>query len=68
MYSKKKLETQNKIYSLFSCLSIIWATLEAQLVKNLPAMGRPEFDPWVGKIPREEGMATHSSIIQNTAV
>ena len=22
--------------------------------------GRPEFDPWVGKIPLEEGMATHS--------
>ena len=21
------------------------------MVKNLPAMGRPEFDPWVGKIP-----------------
>ena len=21
------------------------------MVKNLPAVGRPEFDPWVGKIP-----------------
>ena len=38
------------------------------MVKNLPAMGRPEFDPWVGKIPLEEGMATHSSTIQNIAV
>ena len=24
----------------------------AQLVKNLPAMGRPGLHPWVGKIPR----------------
>ena len=23
-----------------------------QLVKNLPEIGRPGFDPWVGKIPR----------------
>ena len=23
---------------------------------------RREFDPWMGKIPLEEGMATHSSI------
>ena len=25
--------------------------------------GRPEFESWVGKIPLEEGMATHSSIL-----
>ena len=25
--------------------------------------GRPGFDPWVGKIPLEEGVATHSSIL-----
>ena len=28
-----------------------WASLVAQLVKNMPVMGKPEFDPWVGKIP-----------------
>ena len=28
-----------------------WASLVAQLVKNLPASGRPGFSPWVGKIP-----------------
>ena len=27
------------------------ASLVAQMVKNLPACGRPGFDPWVGKIP-----------------
>ena len=32
-------------------LQYSWASLEAQMVKNLPACGRPGFDPWVGKIP-----------------
>ena len=35
----------------------------AQLVKNLLAIRRLGFDPWVGKIPLEKGMATHSSIL-----
>ena len=38
------------------------SSLVAQLVKNLPAMQRPGFDPWVGKISLEEGMATDYSI------
>ena len=28
-----------------------WASLVAQTVKNLPAVRRPGFHPWVGKIP-----------------
>ena len=35
----------------------------AQVVKNLPAMQETQFDPWIGKIPLEKGMATHSSIL-----
>ena len=36
-----------------------WASLVAQLVKNPPAMWRPGFDPWVGKIPwRRESLPT----------
>ena len=31
-------------------LQYSWASLVAQLVKNLPQYGRPGFDPWVGKI------------------
>ena len=27
------------------------ASLVAHMVKNLPAMWKTEFDPWVGKIP-----------------
>ena len=38
------------------------ASLVAQMVKNLVKCGRPGFDPWVGKDPLEESMATHSSI------
>ena len=37
-----------------SCLviraNVIYHFLAAQMVKNLPAMRRPRFDPWVGKI------------------
>ena len=39
------------------------ASLVAQMVKNLVKCGRPGFDPWVGKDPLEESMATHSSIL-----
>ena len=36
-----------------------WASLIAQLVKNPPAMRRPQFDFWVGKIPwRTERLPT----------
>ena len=33
-----------------SPLQYSWASLVAQMVKNLLQCGRPEFDPWVGKI------------------
>ena len=39
------------------------ASLVAQRLKRLPACGRPGFHPWVGKIPLEKEMATHSSIL-----
>ena len=35
----------------------------AQSLKNHLQCRRSGFDPWVGKIPLEEGMATHSSIL-----
>jgi len=36
-----------------------WAPLVATLVKNLPAIWRPGFNPWVGKIPwRRERLPT----------
>ena len=35
----------------------------AELVKNLPAMQETQFEPWVGKIPLEKEMATHSNML-----
>ena len=32
-------------------LQYSWVSLVAQLVKNPPALWRPGFDPWVGRIP-----------------
>ena len=29
----------------------MWASLIAQMGKNLPAIRRPGFNPWIGKIP-----------------
>ena len=46
-----------------SFCGLIWASLVAQLVKNLPA----KRETWVRSLgwedPLEEGMATHSSIL-----
>ena len=47
------------VYFLRDC----WAPLVAQMVRNLPPVGRPGFNPWAGKIALEEGMATHSSFL-----
>ena len=46
-------------------LQYSWASLVVQTVKNPTAMldCRSGFDPWLRKIPLEEGMATHSSIL-----
>ena len=44
-------------------LQFSWASLVAQLVKNLPAMQETpvQFQGWVG--PLKKGKATHSSIL-----
>ena len=42
-------------------LQYSWASFVAQQVKNLPAMGRPGFDLWLGKILwRRERLPTPS--------
>ena len=44
----------------------VWASQVVLVVKNPPANARDKrfgFEPWVGKIPLEEGMATHSGIL-----
>ena len=48
-------------------LQFSWASLVAQLVKNLPQCGRPGFDPWVGKIPwRKERLPTPVFCLENS--
>ena len=39
------------------------ASLVVQMVKSLPAVQETWFGPWVGKIPLEKEIATHSSIL-----
>ena len=47
----------------FGYLSLsVWASLVAQLVKNLPAMQETWVQTPGGKDPLKKGMATHSSI------
>ena len=60
-----KLRTPNLIrnkkhsFPFFPGVSDLWASLVAQLVKNLPAMWRPGFNPWVWNIPwRRERLPT----------
>ena len=40
--------SMHAVRCMYAC---IWASLVVQMVKNLPACGRPGFNPWVGKIP-----------------
>ena len=44
-------------------LQYSWASLEAQLVKNLPEMQETWIQPVGWEDPLEKGMATHSSIL-----
>ena len=61
---KLKLTLQSGVLCTIYCMYVIfWASLEAQMVKNLPATQ----ETWVQSLgwedPLEEGMATHSSIL-----
>ena len=56
-------EGQHPEPSHYTALAQYWASLVAQMVKNLPAMG----ETWVQSLgqedPLEEGMPTYSSIL-----
>ena len=43
--------------------SVVWASLAAQTVKNLPAMQETQVQSLSWEDPLEKGMATHSSIL-----
>ena len=42
---------KNLSFVFWGVLTLLWASLVAQLVKNRLQCGRTGFDPWVGKIP-----------------
>ena len=46
-------------------LQYSWASLVAQSLKNLPAMQRPGFDPWVGKIPQRTARQPNPVFLEN---
>ena len=48
------------------CISMYRASLVAQTVKNLPAMWRPGFNPWVGKIPWRRAWQLQYSCLENS--
>ena len=43
--------------------SSFWASLVAQMVNSLPAVGKTRVDPQAGKIPLRKEMAAPSSIL-----
>ena len=42
---------------------LVWASLVAQMVKNLPAIQETRVQSLGGEDPLEKGMATHSNIL-----
>ena len=59
----RRPEAKDERHKFHIPLGARWASLVAQLVKNLPTM----LETWVGSLgwegPLEKGMATHSSIL-----
>ena len=52
----------------FSPLDLLCrASLVAQMIRNLPATGRPQFDPWVRKIPWRRESSLYS-VLKETFV
>ena len=61
LFNKSKIICLKKINQLD--IPFPWASLMAQLVKNLPAMQETRVQSLGWEDPQEEGMATHSSIL-----
>ena len=49
-------------------LSLLWTSLVAQMVKNLPAIQETGFDPWSGRSPGEgnSGYPLQYSCLENS--
>ena len=60
---KRVTKLPNKPKLLKDTMFIVWASLVAQMVKNLPAMWETRVRSLGGEDPLQEEMATHSSIL-----
>ena len=60
---KQKRENMTNITNTIHSTSIVWASLVAQMVKNLPAMQETRVQSLDQEDPLEKVMATHSSIL-----
>ena len=59
MINKYFLPFCRLLFFFFTADHALWASLIAQLVKNLPAVQRTRFDSWVRKIPwRRDRLST----------
>ena len=61
--SKMSLLVNDSEESIYVYASLLWASLVAQSVKNLPAMQDTQVQSLGREDPLEEEMATHSSIL-----
>ena len=60
---RQKRENIININNTIPSTSIVWASLVAQIVKNLPAMQETRVQSLDREDPLEKIMATHSSIL-----
>ena len=63
MYVYIYIYTYSCIYIYIHIYTYIWASLVAQIVKNLPAMQETQVPSLGQEDPLEERMATHSSFL-----
>ena len=54
---------QSVMYNTMTIVNIHWASLVAQMLKNLPPVQETQVPSLGWEDPLEEGMATHSSIL-----
>ena len=60
---KQKRENMTNITNTIPSTSTVWASLVAQMVKNLPAMQETRVQSLDQEDPLEKVMATHSTIL-----
>ena len=63
IWTKRKDKVGNKSCKEYELFSLYWASLVAQMVKNVPSILKARVLSLGQEDPLEKGMATHSSIL-----